>query len=141
MAANKHDKIRGSCLCGAVAFEFSNPREFRNCHCSRCRRSRGAAFASNMFVQPADFRWLKGEDQVVTYKHPGTKRFGNSFCRTCGSAAPRFIDALSAFLIPAGSLDTDPGIRPAYHIFVGSKAPWHEIADALPQHHEYPPQK
>ena len=38
-----------------------------------------------------------------------------------------------------GSLDGDPGIRPAYHIFAGSKAPWHEITDSLPQHQEYPP--
>ncbi len=94
-----------------------------------------------MFVKPADFRWLKGEDQVVTYNLPGAKRFGNSFCRTCGSAMPRHIKATDVILIPAGSLDSDPGIRPEYHIFVGSKAPWHQITDRLPQHHEYPPEK
>jgi hypothetical protein len=27
---------------------------------------------------------------------------------------------------------------PAFHIFVGSKAPWHEITDDLPQHLEHP---
>jgi len=42
-------------------------------------------------------------------------------------------------VVPAGVLDGDPGIRPTYHIFVGSKAPWHEIADQLPRHEEYPP--
>lgn len=94
-----------------------------------------------MFVQPADFRWLKGEDQVVTYKLPGAQRFGNAFCRTCGSPMPRMIEALGVVLIAAGTLDTDPGIRPGYHIFVGSKAPWHQITDDLPQHHEYPPEK
>ena len=35
-----------------------------------------------------------------------------------------------------GVLDDDPGVRPAMHIFVGSKAPWLEIADGLPQHAE-----
>jgi hypothetical protein len=42
-------------------------------------------------------------------------------------------------VVPAGSIDGDPGVRPALHIFVGSKAPWFEIRDALPQHAEYPP--
>jgi hypothetical protein len=32
-----------------------------------------------------------------------------------------------------GTLDDDPGVRPSRHIFVGSKAPWYEIGDALPQ--------
>jgi hypothetical protein len=32
-----------------------------------------------------------------------------------------------------GSLDTDPGMSPTLHIFVGSKAPWFEISDDLPQ--------
>jgi hypothetical protein len=41
--------------------------------------------------------------------------------------------------IPAGSINGDPGIRPSIHIFVGSKAPWYEIADALPQHDGFPP--
>jgi hypothetical protein len=41
-------------------------------------------------------------------------------------------------VIPAGCLDDDPGIRPAAHIFVASKAPWHPIADDLPRHDAYP---
>ena len=31
-------------------------------------------------------------------------------------------------------VDDDPGIRPAMHIFVGSKAPWFTITDDLPQY-------
>jgi hypothetical protein len=29
---------------------------------------------------------------------------------------------------------------PQAHNFVGSKAPWHDITDALPQFKEYPPE-
>lgn len=131
--------IRGSCLCGAVAFEASNQFDFRNCHCSRCRKARGAAFASNMFVRPADFRWLRGEDQLVSYRLPSAQRFGNVFCRTCGSPMPRLVPERDFIVVPAGTLDGDPGVRPSCHIFVGSKAPWHEITDDRPQHAEYPP--
>ena len=42
-------------------------------------------------------------------------------------------------VVPAGSLDDDPGAREELHIFVGSKAPWYEIADDLPRHEAYPP--
>ncbi len=33
----------------------------------------------------------------------------------------------------------DPGVCPRSHIFVGSKASWHEIVDDLPQFEEWPP--
>jgi hypothetical protein len=33
-----------------------------------------------------------------------------------------------------GTLVDAPTIRPSAHIFVGSKAPWHEIEDDLPQY-------
>ena len=38
-----------------------------------------------------------------------------------------------------GLLDDDPGGRPTCHVFVGSKAPWHDITDNLPQHEAFPP--
>jgi len=133
--------MNGSCLCGAVAFEASGAAEFRYCHCSRCRKSRGTAFAANMFSRPADFRWTRGEDKIVKYKLPSAQRYGNWFCGICGSPTPRMVDALDVMLIPAGTLDDDPNVRASYHIFVGSKAPWHEITDDLPQYREYPPRK
>jgi hypothetical protein len=37
-----------------------------------------------------------------------------------------------------GSLVDAPRIRPTEHIFVGSKAPWYDIADRLPQFETYP---
>ncbi len=38
----------------------------------------------------------------------------------------------------AGALDDDIDQRPIDHIFVGSKAPWYEIADDLPQFEQGP---
>jgi len=37
-----------------------------------------------------------------------------------------------------GTLDDDPGVKPEFHVFVGSKAPWHDITDDLPQWDEKP---
>jgi len=52
---------------------------------------------------------------------------------------PRLDPNRGIAVVPMGSLDDDPGIRPTAHIFVGSKAPWFEIADDLPQYKESTP--
>jgi hypothetical protein len=36
-------------------------------------------------------------------------------------------------VVPAGSLDTDPGMRAQGHIFVADKAPWFDITGPVPQ--------
>jgi len=40
--------------------------------------------------------------------------------------------------VPYGTLSDEPTLKPMHHQFVGSKAPWYEILDDLPQHDEYP---
>ena len=134
-------RVRGSCLCGAVGYEIGGPvaGPIANCHCSRCRKARAAAHASNLFVELPEFRWLRGEDLVVSYKVPEAERFTQAFCRTCGAKVPHVNAARGRVVVPAGSLDDDPGAREELHIFVGSKAPWYEIADDLPRHEAYPP--
>ena len=42
-------------------------------------------------------------------------------------------------VIPMGSLDDDPEIKPVDQIFVDYKAGWHDITDDLPQFPEGPP--
>jgi hypothetical protein len=133
-------KTFGSCLCGEVAYEITGaPVVMYQCHCTRCRKSRSAAHGANMFYKLDKFRWIRGESLVVDYKLPEAARFGVAFCRQCGGATPRAVAARGAVIVPAGPLDTDPGARPAAHIFVGSKAPWFEITDAIPQIAEGPP--
>lgn len=133
-------KTLGSCLCGDVAYEISGaPMVMYQCHCSRCRRSRGSAHGANLFYELDQFRWLRGEEHVVDYKLPEAKRFGVAFCRRCGAATPRVVAERGAVIVPAGALDTDPGVKPMAHIFVGSKAGWFEITDTIPQFAELPP--
>ena len=137
VAAPSTDSCRGSCLCGRVSFRFTGrPRAMRNCHCSRCRRGRAAAHATNLFVDRDQFEWLRGEDSVQVFDLPGAERFGINFCGDCGSCVPR-LSNVAGWNIPAGSLDDDPGVTPDNHIFVGSKASWFEISDSLVQHEAY----
>jgi len=132
-------RVGGSCLCGAVAYDLE-PRidGWFQCHCSRCRRARGGAHASNLFLAAKRFRWTRGEEQVASFSLPEAGRFAQSFCRTCGGKVPRVDAQLGHVAVPAGSLDDDPGTHPRCHIFVASKAPWFEIADDLPQYAALP---
>ncbi|MEO7385563.1 MAG: GFA family protein [Gammaproteobacteria bacterium] len=129
----------GSCACGKVAFEFEGvPLRMLNCHCSRCRRGRSAAHATNLFVALDKFHFRRGEDLVRQFHLPGARYFGVAFCSACGSDVVRKSLERHAAVIPAGSLDSDPGMRASAHIFVGSKASWFEITDGLPQFQAMP---
>jgi hypothetical protein len=131
---SREGAVRGSCLCGKVAFEISGHFEGSvKCHCSRCRKGRSAAHCNNLFVRDADFAWLSGESLVETYRPPCAKHFTNAFCRECGSILPRGDQGQNPIGVPAGSLDHAPPASERIHIYVGSKAPWSEIADDLPQ--------
>lgn len=134
-------KARGGCLCGRVAYEIDLPLEGGGivcCHCSRCRAARATAHASNFNVAEEAFRWLRGTEALASYKVPDAARFAQSFCSHCGSILPALTSPPGRKLIPAGSLDDDPGAREALHIFVASKAPWFTISDDLPQYDTYP---
>lgn len=133
------DAIAGSCLCGAVAYELRNPLRIYNCHCTRCRRGRSAAHATNLFVDLDNFAFLRGEELVQQFKVPDAKFFTVAFCTRCGGGAPRISRERNFVSIPAGTLDTDPGIRAQAHIYTASKAPWFEITGDVPQYAEMPP--
>ena len=132
--------IRGSCLCGQVRYELDETPQFINhCHCSMCRKVHGAAFGSFLHADGKSFRWLSGQALVVTYSSsPGNLR---AFCSVCGSNMPVLEDEGAHVIIPAGTLDDDPKVRPVVHIHIASKAPWYEISDTLPRFAVMPPQE
>jgi hypothetical protein len=130
--------VHGSCLCGGVRFEIDRAvGPFDLCHCSRCRKVSGSAYLTWLGVRREDFRFLQGEDLIITYELPvreSPPAYDTSFCRRCGSQVPNPSKTRDPwFEIPAGALDDDPGVRPDKHIYVDFKAAWDHIADGLPQ--------
>jgi len=72
--------LRGSCHCGAVAFEVRNPRDFLTvCNCSICRRTR--ALWLHCERKDADVRYAP--DAVIRYVW-GDKMLSLISCKTCG---------------------------------------------------------
>jgi hypothetical protein len=142
--------VSGSCLCGAVMFAASVlPTRLVNCYCSLCRRSRAAAFGSTLLVPRDAFRWDRGESRVRNYAldrgsaaNAGAicgPEYRTDFCADCGSLVPSAAPNAPMVMLPAGAIDSPLPPLPALHLYVGSKAPWYEIADAWPQFAELPP--
>ncbi|MDX2168023.1 MAG: GFA family protein [Deltaproteobacteria bacterium] len=126
---------RASCLCGGVTWQLDGPLQLMShCHCSRCRKTHGTAFATYVAGAASGFR-LDGAEHVGRWESsPG---FSRNFCRRCGSVVPGAASDGQIFA-PAGNFLDDPAVRPLAHIFVASKAPWYEIHDALPRFDAYP---
>ncbi len=128
----------GSCLCGAVQYEIVGPFPMMvHCHCSRCRKHHGTAFASFVIAPLTGLRWIQGEDAIVSYA--STAHSHRSFCRHCGSVAPNLMPEAGIAACPAGNLMGDFSVDSQAHIFVGSKAEWEILTDSLPRFDEYPP--
>lgn len=138
MAEENRGTYEGSCFCGAVRYEVKGPiGPMSNCFCTDCRRSHAAPFSTFIDALKANFRFVKGEDQLNTYlAESGAKR---SFCRNCGSILICFNDANAKIMeITAATLVTPTDLKPEFHIFVRSKVPWYEIRDDHPQHQTMP---
>lgn len=132
--------LRGSCLCGAVTYQITEPFKIaHNCHCSRCRYGRAAAHASNGFVSYDGLQYLSGEERLKSYKVPDARYYTQVFCEQCSAKMPRKDAERGICVVPLSSLDDDPEIKPVDHIFVNDKAAWHDITDGLPQFPEGPP--
>jgi hypothetical protein len=118
---------------------FGTLEVIKNCHCWRDRKMTGAPHDSCLLAATSAVHWLQGEALVVVYSLPEAPGFRTGFCRVCGTSLPAMVSGAASVGIPAGALDNDPGARARYHIFCGTKAPWFEITDDLPQFAEYPP--
>jgi hypothetical protein len=130
--------IRGGCQCGGVKFELTGPfTNVLNCHCTMCQKAQGAAFRSRASVKATNFHWIIGQELVTYYESsPGNHR---GFCKVCGSPIHSKFDSYpDVYGFPLGILDDDPGVKPASHVFVANKAPWHDITDELPQFAQFP---
>ena len=124
--------IRGSCLCGAVRFEIDGKiTDIGMCHCSKCRKVSGVASNATFMASRDVLKWISGENELSKFEM--ADGWGAWRCTVCGSPVPRLHPGGGAYWVPAGLLDSDPGVSIAGHIFVGSKAPWDEIAGEAPR--------
>lgn len=118
--------LSGSCLCGTVTYRLEGlPLDFVLCHCGRCRKTTGSAFAANLIARPEDVVWSSGDqDVIMRWDLPTAASFATATCRTCGTPVPHVTRNGRLMIVPAGTLDDDPGMRPRRQIFTTSQAGW-----------------
>ena len=121
--------LQGSCLCGGVRFEVSEPfQTVSQCHCTSCKKLSGGVGTVSGRVQTEAVRILEGDELLRTYQpEEGSSK---TFCSACGSnlfgagwpESPRTSVRLSA-------LDSHFDQKPEQHIYVRSVAPWETLPD------------
>ena len=106
-----------------------------NCHCSNCRAMTGSAFLPWGEIEPEKLSVTKGADWLIVIGD--TDSHHARHCGKCFSLV-YWTGYEGKIRVPYGSLIDEPTLKPTAHMFVGSKAPWYEILDDLPQYDESP---
>ena len=128
-------QLSGACERGAVRYQVADAFLYAaNCHCSRCRAATGAAFKPFAGIERRQLQITQGENTLMVF---GDDDLNHTRCGVCGSLLYSVVRDGDYVHVAMGSLTDAPSIRPSEHIFVGSKAPWFEITDDLPQAQEY----
>lgn len=130
---------KGKCLCGEVTFAVSGAiSSIIHCHCSLCRKSTGTAYATNGFVDTANFAIVSGQQKLSTYAFkPGRNRY---FCANCGSPVySSNAQDPTRIRVRLGLFDSDITERPGSHNFVTSKANWDDLEANLPKYESFEP--
>lgn len=123
--------LTGGCQCGAVRYTVADEFIYAvNCHCSRCRAATGSAFKPLAGIEREKLALIAGHDKIAIH---GVEDANDTRCATCGSFLYSVVRDGEYIHVAMGSLVDTPTIRASEHIFVGSKAPWFEITDDLPQ--------
>jgi hypothetical protein len=128
-------ELRGRCECGRVRYRVADEFVYAaNCHCSRCRAATGSAFKPFAGIEREKLEVTDGADGLLVV---GEEDANDTRCAACGSLLFSVVRDGAYVHVALGSLVDDPSIRPSHHIWVGSKAPWYEITDDLPQFEEH----
>ena len=130
--------MKGSCLCGTIAYEAAAPGlAIGHCSCRTCRKAHAAPFTPTARVPRDKFRWLSGADKLRAFESsPGRHRH---FCSVCGSHLIAERPAEPHVIVRVATLDEDPGSKPLIHIWRSHEVPWCAYEGEIKDFAEGPP--
>jgi hypothetical protein len=129
--------ITGGCLCSTVHYSLLAPaKQVEYCHCSMCRESHGALFASLTLVAKQSLRIDSGKESLRS--HLSSPTIHRQLCGNCG--CPLFLDMddieEESYFFAAtldGGVHSGHPIQRECHNWVSSTAQWEVIADDVPK--------
>ena len=126
---------QGSCLCGTVKYcVTSELKAVTHCHCKKCQKGHGAAFATYASAVASAISIIAGAETLKGYE--STEGVLRQFCSNCGSSL-FWSDSRGLFSqwmsIAIATLDTHFPVHKQKHGCVGTKASWYDITDRHPQ--------
>ena len=132
--------MKGSCLCGEVVFKVTGTvGPFELCHCNRCRKASGSAYAAALVTESQGFEIVTGRNLIKRFDAPIISEppaYTVYFCSICGSHLPDPEPKGLHVDIPAGLLDDELSIKPDKHIYTDCKANWDQLDSKLPEYTE-----
>jgi len=116
----------GSCLCAKVSYRLlTSPKAVTHCHCSQCRKSHGAAFATYGAVPRQDVCIVSGEADITSYA--SSESVLRQFCRHCGSSlfwSRKSGDWSDWVCVALGTLDTPFEAAKQKHVHLAAQPAW-----------------
>jgi hypothetical protein len=127
--------MRGSCWCGAVRFEISEPFiSLSFCHCTSCKWISGGVGTANGRARTEWIDVNKGRELLTTFQPD--EGSAKTFCSVCGSNLfgggwPESEHSS----VRLSSIDEGLEQRPEAHMYVRSVAAWETLPDdGLPRY-------
>jgi hypothetical protein len=121
--------IGGSCLCGAVRFEVTEPFvTVSYCHCTNCKKLSGGTGTVNGRARTDAIRVLEGAELLRPFQPAeGTAK---TFCSVCGSNlfGGGWPDSEFAS-VRLSAIDSPLEQKPEAHNYVRSLAAWEVLPD------------
>ena len=129
------EDLEGGCACGAVRYRLTDTPLFVHCcHCTRCQRETGAAFAVNAMIETGKVELKLGAPK--RYEVPTASGAGQAIlrCEACGTALWSHYGAArdAVAFVKVGTLDDANAAPPDIHIFTSTRLPWVNIPDGVP---------
>jgi hypothetical protein len=132
--------LAGSCACGQVRYSLlAQPLFVHCCHCHRCQRETGTAFALNALIESSNVNLHEGE--VESIRIPSDSGAGQTIvrCKHCAIALWSHYGLAQGEIsfVRVGTLDDAASFAPDIHIFTASKQPWVNLEGSIPVVEEY----
>ena len=127
--------MQGSCWCGGVRFEISEPFTVASfCHCTSCKRISGGVGTANGRTRSETIQVTQGRELLTTYQPD--EGSAKTFCSRCGSNLfgggwPESEECS----VRLTAIDEGLDQKPEVHNYVRSVADWETLPDdGLPRY-------